>query len=128
MQRRRKVSFDTTVHAATIPSRHDYSDQARAAMWTNQAELYREAFRNDLEYEFDGRSTDSAREEVDFIRCSLTSPSSSSEILVHPVHFLPTSPWKKTITPQHSTLTSASVNCNTEEDDGDYTEGVFEMD
>ena len=132
LQRRRKVSFDTTVHAATIPSRHDYSDQARAAMWTNQAELYREAFRNDLEYEFDGRSAGSAREEDDFIRCSLTSPSSSSieqeEILVHPVHFTPTSPWKKTNIPQHSTLTSASVNCHTEEEDDDYTEGVFDMD
>jgi len=134
LQRRRKVSFDTTVHAATIPSRHDYSDQARAAMWTNQAELYREAFRNDLEYEFDGRKAQSVSEEVDFIRCSLTPPSSSAamekeEILVHPVHFLPTSPWKKTNTPQHSTLTSASVNCNTEEfEDDDYTEGVFEMD
>jgi len=131
MQRRRKVSFDTTVHATTIPSRHDYSDQARAAMWTNQAELYREAFRNDLEYEFDGRKAQSVSEEVDFIRCSLTPPSSSTieEMLVHPVHFLPTSPWKKANTPQHSTLTSASVNCQTEEfEDDDYTEGVFEMD
>ena len=122
------------MYATTIPSRHDYPDQVRAAIWTNQADILSQAYRNDLEYEYDGRNFQSAREEDEFIRCSLTPPSSAmeqEEILVHPVHFLPTSPWRKTNTPsQHSTLTSArSVHCHTEElDDDNYADGVFEMD
>jgi hypothetical protein len=124
--RRRKVSFDNTVTAATIPSRQSYSSRIKARMWSNPEEQYTNAMRNDLEYTFDGKDWRTAKEENEFLRCSLSSGGSSTtsfeELLVHPVHLSPT--------PQRRVASlSAQINEDSNQRDQGYSSGdVFEMD
>ncbi|KAL7535309.1 hypothetical protein ACHAXR_006407 [Thalassiosira sp. AJA248-18] len=136
MPRRRKVSFDSTVKAATIPSRVSYSNRIRTRLWSSTENIYANAVRNEKEYAFDGNNWRTAREEDDFLRCSSTS-SLSPEELVHPVHLsecMPTrSCWQDEQTshrrsPSPSSRNAEKANTNQVVNTVDYSDGMFEMD
>ena len=106
--------------------RQSYSSRIKARMWSNPEEQYTNAMRNDLEYTFDGKDWRTAKEENEFLRCSLSSAGSSStsfeELLVHPVHLSPT--------PQRRVASlSAQIHEDSNQIDQGYSSGdVFEMD
>lgn len=94
ISKQRKVSFDSTVKTATIPSRRSYSDRIKSRIWSSSEEIYANCFRNVREYEYDGKNWRTVKEECDFLRCA----SANRLHLVHPAHFsgLPPSlsPWQ----------------------------------
>ncbi|KAL9191015.1 hypothetical protein ACHAXT_000721 [Thalassiosira profunda] len=127
--RRRKVSFDSTVKAATIPPRQSYSGRMRTRLWTSSEDLYANAVRNEREYAFDGNDWRTAREENEFVRRgSSVSSSSSPEDLVHPVHFTgwPSSPHSSQRKLRPPVLNQA-ISDQADDSGGDYSEGMFEM-
>jgi hypothetical protein len=80
--KQRKVSFDSTVKATTIPSRRSYSTRIKSRIWSSSEEIYANGIRNEKEFEYDGKNWRTAKEEGDFLRCA-----SANELhLVHPVH------------------------------------------
>lgn len=81
--KQRKVSFDSTVKAATIPSRRSYSDRIKSRIWSSTEEIYANGIRNEREFEYDGKNWRTVKEESDFLRCA----SANELLLVHPVHF-----------------------------------------
>jgi hypothetical protein len=81
--KQRKVSFDSTVKATTIPSRSSYSTRIKSRIWSSSEEIYANGIRNEREFEYDGKNWRTAKEESEFLRCA-----SADELhLVHPVHF-----------------------------------------
>jgi hypothetical protein len=82
--KQRKVSFDSTVKAATIPSRRSYSNRIKSRMWSSTEEIYANGFRNVREFEYDGKNWRTVKEECDFMRCA----SANVILLVHPVHLI----------------------------------------
>ena len=82
IRRPRKVSFDTKVKEATIPSRHSYSQRIRTKLWSSSEDIVHNAMRNEFEFSFDGRDWRNSREESDFI-----SVTPSSDEKIHPAHF-----------------------------------------
>jgi len=121
MPKQRKVSFDSTVKAATIPSRSSYSNRMRTRMWSSTENIYVNAVRSEKEYSFDGSDWRTAREESDFF-CS----SSGDDELVHPAHFCG---WHSSQV-MRSTGKKEESNGATEvaEQCHHYSEGMFEMD
>ena len=83
----RKVSFDSTVKATTIPSRLSYSSRMKTRLWSSTEDIYSNAIRNEKEFAFDGSDWRTATEECDFLRCPFVSSMLSDDVLVHPVHF-----------------------------------------
>lgn len=147
MPRRRKVSFDSTVTAATIPSRFSYSNRIRTRLWSGTEDIYANAVRNEKEYAFDGNNWRTAREENDFLRCSSTSSSStpSPEELVHPVHFSGWTPYQYSSQQREASAMPINGSCSksspsltnggdgsaderADQDDGYPDEGMFDMD
>jgi len=146
IRRRRKVSFDDTVKAATIPSRFTYSNRIRTRLWSSSEDIYANAVRNEREYVYDGKNWRSAREEGDFLYCSSHSLSSEEE-LMHPVHFSawPSSSYSSSQSrwqreQSHSSrrssalhpvrngeLESSGADERANTTDGDYSSGMFEM-
>jgi len=145
-RRRRKVSFDDTVKAATIPSRFAYSNRIRTRLWSSSEDIYANAVRNEREYVYDGRNWRSAREEGDFLYCSSHSLSMEEE-LMHPVHFCAWSSssysssqsrWQReqsqssrrssALHPvRNGELESSGADERLNTTDGDYSSGMFEM-
>ena len=82
IQPRRKVSFDSTVKATTIPSRSSYSKRVRTKLWSSSEDIVNNAIRNEFEFAFDGNDWRKIREEKDFI-----SVAPSSDEKLHPAHF-----------------------------------------
>mmetsp|Transcript_20205 Transcript_20205/g.31550 ORF Transcript_20205/g.31550 Transcript_20205/m.31550 type:complete len:376 (-) Transcript_20205:1506-2633(-) len=86
---RRKVSFDSTVIATTIPSRFSYSDRIRSRLWSSTNDIYANAIRNEHEFTYDHNDWRTASEEGEFSPSqSFSSPDqlSTQEQLVHPFH------------------------------------------
>mmetsp|Transcript_8527 Transcript_8527/g.14951 ORF Transcript_8527/g.14951 Transcript_8527/m.14951 type:complete len:416 (-) Transcript_8527:192-1439(-) len=131
MPRQRKVSFDSTVKAATIPSRFSYSSRIHTRLWSSTEDIHANAVRNDKEYVFDGSNWRTAREESDFLRCSSVS-SSSLEELVHPVHFRGWSCSPPSCQHEQSLPSTRNKEDDNADDratsDGDDSGGMFEMD
>eukprot|EP00578_Thalassiosira_sp_NH16_P007040 CAMPEP_0181120000 /NCGR_PEP_ID=MMETSP1071-20121207/23906_1 /TAXON_ID=35127 /ORGANISM="Thalassiosira sp., Strain NH16" /LENGTH=396 /DNA_ID=CAMNT_0023204593 /DNA_START=125 /DNA_END=1315 /DNA_ORIENTATION=- len=143
MPNKRKVSFDATVKAATIPSRFSYSNRIRTRLWSGTDDIYANAVRSEKEYAFDGNDWRTAREESDFLRCPSASSASPEGLLVHPAHFRgwatpspPQSCWNpapSTVSNCGSALSSSrsgeggNTDKRTSQDD-DYSGGMFEMD
>ena len=82
MSSKRKVSFDSTVKATTIPTRHSYSQRVRHKLWSSSEDIVNNAMRNEFEFSFDGHDWRRVKEESDFI-----SVSPLSEEKIHPAHF-----------------------------------------
>ena len=82
IQPRRKVSFDSTVKATTIPSRSSYSKRVRPKLWSSSEDIVNNAIRNEFEFSFDGSDWRKIREEKDFI-----SVAPSADEKLHPAHF-----------------------------------------
>jgi hypothetical protein len=82
IQPRRKVSFDSTVKATTIPARFSYSQRVRTKLWSSSEDIVNNAIRNEFEFSFDGSDWRRIREEKDFI-----SVAPLSEEKLHPAHF-----------------------------------------
>ena len=85
----RKVSFDSTVIATTIPSRFSYSDRIRSRLWSSTNDIYENAIRNEHEFIYEQWRT-TANEEEEF-SMSKSFPSSSGQLptpeqLPLPVH------------------------------------------
>mmetsp|Transcript_17512 Transcript_17512/g.37884 ORF Transcript_17512/g.37884 Transcript_17512/m.37884 type:complete len:415 (-) Transcript_17512:174-1418(-) len=123
MPKQRKVSFDSTVKATTIPSRLSYSNRISTRLWSSTENIYANAVRSEKEYAFDGSNWRTAREESDFLCCS-----SGQDEPIHPAHF---SGWSSS----QSSAQSPSARNREERSDAeqaeqydDYSEGMFEMD
>eukprot|EP00804_Cyclotella_cryptica_P022154 CCRYP_011625-RA/>CCRYP_011625-RA protein AED:0.17 eAED:-0.24 QI:0/-1/0/1/-1/1/1/0/418 len=82
LQPRRKVSFDSTVKATTIPARSSYSKRVRTKLWSSSEDIVNNAIRNEYEFSYDGSDWRKIREEKDFI-----SVAPSSDEKLHPAHF-----------------------------------------
>mmetsp|Transcript_8659 Transcript_8659/g.15057 ORF Transcript_8659/g.15057 Transcript_8659/m.15057 type:complete len:401 (+) Transcript_8659:134-1336(+) len=136
MPRRRKVSFDATVKAATIPSRLSYSNRIRQRLWSSTEDIYANAIRNEKEYIYDGSNWRTAREEGEHLRRSSISSSSFSsvEVLVHPVHVSGWSPSpqypreQKRALPSSRSVGDDRNSFDQETDDENYSSEIFEMD
>lgn len=135
MPRQRKVSFDHTVKATTIPSRLSYSNRIRTRLWSSTEDIYTNAVRNEKEYIYDGGNWRTAREENGFVRFN-SSSSSSPEELVHPVHF---NGWPSTCQPywqeeqqmamsNRGSPSPSARNDNVNDQEFEDDAGVFEMD
>lgn len=87
---RRKVSFDSTVIATTIPSRFSYSDRIRSRLWSSTNDIYANAIRNEHEFSYDHNDWRTASEEGEFSpssqSCSSSDQLSTQYHLVHPYH------------------------------------------
>jgi len=88
---RRKVSFDSTVIATTIPSRFSYSDRIRSRLWSSTNDIHANAIRNEHEFMlYDHTKWTTATEETDFVPLESYSSSSglpcTQEEVVHPFH------------------------------------------
>jgi hypothetical protein len=130
--KKRKVSFDSTVIAATIPSRRSYSDRIKSRIWSSTEEIYANGIRNEREFGYDGKNWRTAKEECDFMRCA----SANEILLVHPVHFSgrlsSLSRW------QHDQVAVSNVDSavssrpneleEAEEEVHDELDGIFDMD
>lgn len=79
-QSRRKVSFDSTVIATTIPSRFSYSDRTRSRLWSSSNDIYSNAIQSEQEFMYDGSDWRTATEETDFVCPSSSTSSSPSSI------------------------------------------------
>ncbi len=86
---RRKVSFDSTVIATTIPSRYSHSDRIRSRLWSSTNDIYANAIRSEQESMYDGSDWRMATEETDFVcpsSSTSSSPSSIPDQFVQPFH------------------------------------------
>jgi hypothetical protein len=128
---RRKVSFDSTVKATTIPARHSYSQRVRTKLWSSSEDIVSNAIRNEFEYNFDGHNWRSIREEKDFI-----SIAPSSDEMIHPAHFYGCWPHSSRSMPSLQTVESppspekrGSSDDDDDDDDGSGLHfcGVFGM-
>ena len=63
----RKVSFDSTVIATTIPSRFSYSECIRSRLWSSTDDIYSNATRNEHEFTYDHSDWRTATEEAEFL-------------------------------------------------------------
>jgi len=133
---RRKVSFDSTVIATTIPSRLSYSDRVRSRLWSSTSDTYVNAVRNEHEFVYDGSNWRTAAEEVDFVpseSCSSSGLSSTQEQLVHPFHKsrISQSIPKKAYNDDRSNIlepeTYASFYGEVTDEDDAFETGVFTM-
>jgi hypothetical protein len=88
IHKHRKVSFDSTVRATTIPSRLSYSSRMKTRLWSSTEDIFSNAIRNEKEFAFDGCDWRTASEESDFLRCPFASSMLSDDVFVHPVHFV----------------------------------------
>ena len=70
---RRKVSFDSTVIATTIPSRFSYSDRVRSRLWSSTNDI---AIRNEHEFTYDQSNWRTSAEEGAFAPSESRSSSS----------------------------------------------------
>lgn len=83
----RKVSFDSTVIATTIPSRFSYSERIRSRLWSSTDDIYSNAIRNEHEFAYDHSDWRTATEEAEFVSTKNCSGYlSAQEGLVHPYH------------------------------------------
>lgn len=88
---RRKVSFDSTVIATTIPSRFSYSDRIRSRLWSSTNDIHANAIRNEHEFMYDHNDWRTSTEEGEFASSKSSSSSSEQQLsaqeqLVHPFH------------------------------------------
>jgi len=88
---RRKVSFDSTVIATTIPSRFSYSDRIRSRLWSSTNDIHANAIRNEHEFMYDHNDWRTSTEEGEFASSKSSSSSSEQQMsaqeqLVHPFH------------------------------------------
>jgi hypothetical protein len=120
--KQRKVSFDSTVKTATIPSRHSYSNRIKSRIWSSTEEIYANGFRNVKEFEYDGKNWRTAKEECEFLRCA----SANELLLVHPVHF---SGRLSAVSNMDSAVSSGPKEQEEEEEEvHDELDGMFDMD
>ena len=130
--KQRKVSFDSTVKAATIPSRRSYSDRIKSRIWSSTEEIYANGIRNEREFEYDGKNWRTVKEESDFLRCA----SANELLLVHPVHFSgrlsSLSRWQNDQVAVSNVDLAVSSRPNeleeAEEEIHDEPDGIFDMD
>ncbi|KAL3803454.1 hypothetical protein ACHAW5_007023 [Stephanodiscus triporus] len=130
--KQRKVSFDSTVKAVTIPSRRSYSTRIKSRIWSSAEEIYVNCIRNEREFEHDGKNWRTAKEESDFLCCA----SANELLLVHPFHFSgctsSQSPWQnEQLDESHCDSASSSRPNEEEEEEGDVhdePDGMFKMD
>lgn len=130
ISKHRKVSFDSIVKAATIPSRLSYSDRMKARLWSSTEDIYSNAVRNEKEFAFDGSNWRTASEESDFLRCPFASSISSDDVFVHPVHFTGMFFPRPHVEHSQVILESGQVSNADEaaENYDDISEGIFDMD
>lgn len=128
----RKVSFDSTVKATTIPSRLSYSSRMKTRLWSSTEDIYSNAIRNEKEFAFDGCDWRTASEESDFLRCPFASSMMTDDVLVHPVHFVGLLPSPSFLQQQKgvrkddvATQSSAGIQ---EDAVDDSSGGIFDMD
>jgi hypothetical protein len=130
--KQRKVSFDSTVKAVTIPSRRSYSTRIKSRIWSSAEEIYVNGIRNEREFEHDGKNWRTAKEESDFFRCA----SANELFLLHPVHFSgctsSQSPWQNEQLDESHRGSALSSRPNEEEEEEedvhDEPDGMFKMD
>lgn len=135
---RRKVSFDSTVIATTIPSRFSYSDRIRSRLWSSTNDIYTNAIRSEQEFMYDGSDWRTATEEEGFVCHSSSagsSPSSVPEQLVHPFHnngrlsqSMPTMGCHYEESSSFEPNTFASDLGNDRDEDDAFETGIFTMD
>ncbi|KAL7496318.1 hypothetical protein ACHAWT_004852 [Skeletonema menzelii] len=77
----RKVSFDSTVIATTIPSRFSYSDRIRSRLWSSTNDIHANAIRNEHEFIYEQWRTASEDAELSL---SVSFPSSGQ--VSAPIH------------------------------------------
>ena len=82
---RRTVRFQETVHAASIPSRYQYSDRIKQCLWTNRMELRELSRRNYIEFEYENFDWNQVVLEEQMYLDSVTGT------FIHPCHFATTS-------------------------------------
>lgn len=66
----RRVRFCERVDVVLIPSFHDYTEEDHAAIWAGSEEIFFNAHRSRIEYQFEGCDWRRVMEEKDFILCS----------------------------------------------------------
>ncbi|KAL3925363.1 MAG: hypothetical protein SGARI_005856 [Bacillariaceae sp.] len=76
------VSFFNKVQVMRIPSRKDYPDDMKKAMWSSTSEISSNAKRNSLEYTYEGWNWRTVLEEQDMYMHEKTGA------LYHPAHFI----------------------------------------
>lgn len=76
----KQTRFDANVKVIPIPSRSQYSDRIRSALWTDATEIQQNAARNSYEFAAEGFNADLVAEEKDMIVYQGE--------LVHPIHFV----------------------------------------
>lgn len=128
----RKVSFDSTVKATTIPSRLSYSSRMKTRLWSSTEDIYSNAIRNEKEFAFDGSDWRTASEESDFLRCPFASSMMTDDVLVHPVHFVgllpsPSFLQQKKGMRKDNVATQSSAGIQEDAVD-DNSGGIFDMD
>lgn len=124
---RRKVSFDSTVKATTIPARDSYSQRVKTKLWSSSEDIVNNAIRNEFEFQFDGNDWRRIREESDFIPVA---PSSDEKI--HPAHFYGLPFASRSMPALHTEESSSSLErkgSSSDDDDGSDLHfcGVFGM-
>jgi hypothetical protein len=126
IQPRRKVSFDSTVKATTIPARFSYSQRVRTKLWSSSEDIVNNAIRNEFEFSFDGSDWRRIREEKDFI-----SVAPLSEEKLHPAHFYgrPNSSRSMPVLPSQDNSPLLERGESSSDDDGSEMHfcGVFGM-
>jgi hypothetical protein len=127
LSNRRKVSFDSTVRATTIPPRQSYSQRVRTKLWSSSEDILNNAIRNEFEFQYDGHDWRRIREESDFIPLD---PSSDEKI--HPAHFYGMHGSSRSMPALHTQESSTFLERNSsssDDDDGSDMHfcGVFGM-
>lgn len=127
MSSKRKVSFDSTVKATTIPTRHSYSQRVRHKLWSSSEDIVSNAMRNEFEFSFDGHDWRRVREESDFI-----SVAPSSDEKIHPAHFYGWPHSSRSMPTLHADESPSPLErkgSNSDDDDGSDVHfcGVFGM-
>jgi hypothetical protein len=126
LSNRRKVSFDSTVRATTIPARQSYSQRVRTKLWSSSEDIVNNAIRNEFEFQFDGHDWRRVREESEFISIA---PSSDEKI--HPAHFYGSPGSSRSMPALHSEETSSFLERKGSSSDDDESDlhfcGIFGM-
>jgi hypothetical protein len=80
-QRQQSIRFHSYVKVVEIPHRNTYSDKQKRRMWNGCDTIRRNAKRNRIEYEYEGREWHCVVEEAEF--------GMVNGRMVHPVHIIP---------------------------------------
>jgi len=79
--RRRSVSFDSSVHIRVILNKKMYSQRTKCSLWYTHEELKQNSRRNSFEFEAENWDWRRAVEDEHFVTCTNTGEK------VHPAHF-----------------------------------------